>query len=117
VLDPDQLAVLRSIGPDDGLGLLQAVAELFLGQAPQLLGDLRRAATEDDPETLRGVAHHLKGSAANVGAVRVAALCQELESAAAGSTTGGGRGDVRLLDDLAAELDRVRLALRDLLEP
>jgi HPt (histidine-containing phosphotransfer) domain-containing protein len=111
ILDPDQLAVLRSIGPDDGRGLLPAVAESFIAQAPQLLAQLRRASGEDDRAEMREVAHQLKGVAASAGAFGVTAVCQELESAA------GPPSEVnRLLEELASRLTHASRALSDLVD-
>ena len=62
---------------------------------------LRWRMARADDEALAMAAHELKGSAATIGAVRVAAICGELED-------GGSRVLLLrpgVLDDLAAELD------------
>ncbi len=60
---------------------------------------------------LEQTAHQLKGSAANLGATRVRALCGQLEALAC---TGAEPAD-ELLDQLQAELDRAARALSDAL--
>jgi two-component system, sensor histidine kinase and response regulator len=111
-LDPERLTALRSIGPDDGWGLLPAVSEAFLQQAPALYARLGRASSGDDRDELRAVAHQFRGAAADVGAVAVAAVCQQLEAAAA-RPPGDDDG---LLASLVVEIDRASRLLRGLRE-
>ncbi len=108
VIDETRLEVLRRLGPADGMGLLPAVAGAFLADSPRQLAGLRDAAHTGDGNSLARGAHQLKGAAANLGAVAVAASCSELErigrSAAAGEAAGvAGAGVV--LDRLEAELE------------
>lgn len=109
VLDPERLTLLRGLGPDDGRGLLGAVAEAFSTSTPELLAAIRAAADGGDEPGLRRAAHELAGSAANLGAVRVAELARRLEHAA------GDPGAVGLVDQLALELDDARWSLDQLL--
>ena len=109
-LDPTRLAILRDLGPSDGLGLLPAAAEAFRNDVPDRIAALTRAINDDDGPALTQAAHALKGAAANIGATSAAALCGELE--ALGAT--GRHGDAtqfvgRLEEELALvniELDR-----------
>jgi CheY-like chemotaxis protein len=48
VLDPAQLSVLRRLGPDDGWGVLLAVAQPFHEMWPALVAELRQAPTSGD---------------------------------------------------------------------
>ncbi|MEN2745272.1 Hpt domain-containing protein [Sinomonas halotolerans] len=102
-LDPERIAVLRELGPADGQGLLPATAEAFRHEAEWGLRDLRAAAADGGGEPLFRAAHRLRGSAANIGASRVADLCAELEAA---GRSGGAPGE-DALDRLEAELSRV----------
>jgi HPt (histidine-containing phosphotransfer) domain-containing protein len=62
---------------------------------------LRRAIDEDAAETLRQLAHGLKGSAATVGACRMSELCDALgKLAAAGHTSGADEIHLELVDAL-----------------
>jgi CheY-like chemotaxis protein len=89
---------------------LTELIELFLDEAPRSLNLLHAAVDRDDHAGLATAAHHLKGSAASLGAGRLKTLCAELEqSARLGSTEGAPE----LLARLGAELERVHLALRD----
>jgi CheY-like chemotaxis protein len=70
VLDAAALRTIRSLEA----GVLPKLVEAYLASAPQQLAQLRAAADRDDAATLADVAHALKGSAAALGARRVAAL-------------------------------------------
>ncbi len=109
VLDPERLSLLRGLGPDDGRGLLGTVAEAFTTSTPVLLTTIRTATDGRDAAALRRAAHELAGSAANLGAVRVADLARRIEHAADGST------DVAIVDRLEAELADARRSLVEVL--
>ncbi|GAB3766851.1 PAS domain S-box-containing protein [Nocardioides ginsengisegetis] len=79
VLDPDRVASLRRLGPDDGLGLLRAVVPAFIASSGEDLALLRGAVADGDTAAVLGHAHRLKGSAGNVGAQHVEAACLAIE--------------------------------------
>ena len=111
VLDTQQLAVLRGLGPADGLGILPAVAAAFLADSRDLEAGVRSACSAGDPAALVRAAHQLRGAAANVGASAVAALAERLEMMGrAGDTS----APAALVDDLETELARAVAALSDL---
>lgn len=111
VIDATVIASLRQLRipgkPDPLAGLI----ELFLSEVPVRLDALQQAITSKDLNAMSqaiGAASALKGSAGNLGARTLAALCDEIEQIA---KTG-------VLDDVApvlakarTELDRVRDAL------
>jgi CheY-like chemotaxis protein len=109
VLDPDRLTLLRGLGPDDGRGLLGAVADAFTASTPELLSTIRAAAEGRDEPGLRRAAHQLAGSAANLGAVRVAEVARRIEHAADAPAARG------LVDRLEIEFDDARWSLDQLL--
>jgi len=108
VIDPAQLAMLRGLGPDDGWGLLPAVAEAFLEMGPAIATELRAAHTNGNHRGVREAAHQIKGAAANVGAVSVAALSSRIELVAAAT----GTVDMVLMDQLQDELAAASRLLR-----
>ncbi|WP_296603495.1 response regulator [Nocardioides sp.] len=105
VLDPERLKLLRGLGPDDGRGLLGAVAAAFTSSTPELLSAIRAAAEGRDEPGLRQAAHQLAGSAANLGAVRVAEVARRIEHAP------GDPGARVLVDQLEVEYDDARWSL------
>lgn len=112
-LDADRLAMLRSLGPDDGRGLLPATAEAFRKDVPVRLSALRSALNDGGGPALVQAAHALKGAAANIGATGAAATCSELEDMGRAGLNDGG---TNLLDQLEAELMRVDIELDAALE-
>ncbi|MCO4249598.1 response regulator [Pseudarthrobacter raffinosi] len=107
-LDADRLAMLRDLGPEDGLGLLPATTEAFRKDVPARLAALREAVTNGGGPALAQAAHALKGAAANIGATAVASLSGELEDMGRSGKLDGGR---QLVSRLEAELVRVDFEL------
>jgi len=59
--------------------IIRRLITIYLKSSPALLDELERAMTAGDMEQLWQAAHSLKSSSANLGAVRMARLCEELE--------------------------------------
>ncbi|MGZ8795145.1 MAG: Hpt domain-containing protein [Gaiellaceae bacterium] len=85
----------ESVG-DDPKFLAELVDE-FLQDAPTQLESLRGAATSGDAPVAGRAAHTLKGNSRTFGAIALASLCQEAETAA-------GAGD---LDAVLSHLDEM----------
>ena len=107
-VDPDRLAMLRDLGPEDGQGLLPAAAEAFRKDVPARLAVLRESLHNGGGPELVQAAHALKGAAANIGATAVASLCGELEQM---GRSGQHDGGPQLVSRLEAELVRVNFEL------
>jgi len=75
----DNLAQLQREGRPD---IINRIITLFLENAPGLLRELQDGAARGDMALLRRAAHALKASSANVGAVALAAHCDELDAMA-----------------------------------
>ncbi len=71
ILDRERLAEIA--GDDEEFA--QEVLEAYLGEAAVMLTQLTTAT----PETVKAVAHQLKGASANVGALEVCRLALALE--------------------------------------
>lgn len=72
-VDRDILDTLREVMEDGYPELL----ETFLADSQSRLNELQDSTSA---KALSDVAHSFKGSASNMGAIRLAALCQDLES-------------------------------------
>ncbi|MDI3196164.1 response regulator [Pseudarthrobacter sp. AL07] len=112
-LDADRLAMLRDLGPEDGLGLLPATTAAFRKDVPARLAALHEAVTNGGFPALAQAAHALKGAAANIGATAVASLCGELEDMGRNGKLDGGP---QLVSRLEVELMRVDFELNLALE-
>jgi two-component system sensor histidine kinase/response regulator len=78
-LDPSYLEKLRQLGELTGKPLVREIVTHYSVETPQRLERLRQAWLHSDVKDLVFVAHSLKGSSAQIGAVRIAALSAELE--------------------------------------
>jgi two-component system sensor histidine kinase/response regulator len=107
-IDHSVLEGLRELQEEGEPDILKELIELFLEDVPQQLKALRAAGERDDAQSVEQTAHTLKGSCANLGAVKMAAICAELEEI-------GRSGDLppapALISRLEAELGRVRALL------
>lgn len=105
-LDGQALRGLRDLG--DGDEFVDELIALFLAEAPGRIAAMRFAVGIGAAQGLEREAHTLRGSAANLGAVPLADLCQELQAT-------GGSGQLglalALLAQLEGELARVTAAL------
>jgi HPt (histidine-containing phosphotransfer) domain-containing protein len=109
VLDPtiiNGLKELREPGQPDPLAEL---IQLFLRDARPRLDRMEAAANTGDWPQLAAVTHALKGSASNLGARRLAALCATLEKRA---KAGDGENARRTLPDVQAEFGMVEKFLQ-----
>jgi diguanylate cyclase (GGDEF)-like protein len=106
VLNAATLTVLKDLERRSGPGLLAELLQLFHDGARDALAALRRAAHSSDGALLAQAAHRLAGSAAHIGADRVAALCRGLSAA----------GDTALGDDIGRTFDRLEWELRRVAE-
>jgi HPt (histidine-containing phosphotransfer) domain-containing protein len=104
------IALLRDLATQDGQDLFGELADLFLGELASRVDGIRSGVLAADPGAVFQWAHSLKGSAGNLGATRLAALCEQIEhEARQGSTT----ESVALLHALEMQARRVRSALEE----
>lgn len=75
--DVDALKRLERFG---GLKLRNELTTLFLQEAPARIASARAALVGGNAEGVRTMAHMLKSSAGQMGALRVQRLCEQLES-------------------------------------
>ena len=89
--------------------LLRQMAELFLADCPGLLDRIRLAQSARDSQSLEHAAHRLKGSAANLSALRVVEVAGRLEET-------GREGLLTDADVICAELEAELILLEHELE-
>ncbi|NPB09924.1 MAG: response regulator [Thermodesulfobacteria bacterium] len=83
VFDPEQLKNFEVPGRPDDKSLLKKMLTLYLSRAPELLEEIKTAATKGLSEELHRAAHSLKSNCAMMGAMRMAEVARKLEFAAA----------------------------------
>ena len=77
--DPAALARIRALQRPGRPDLIATVLSQYLESSRQSVESLRQALRTEEAEGLRAAAHRLKSSSAQLGALAVAAHCQELE--------------------------------------
>jgi HPt (histidine-containing phosphotransfer) domain-containing protein len=103
------IEMIRLLPGNRGMEVLRKVVDLYLTSTPTLLQTMREAESGHDPEKLKAAAHSFKSSSANLGALRLADACLELEALGrAGSTEGA----LPLLMQVEEEYRAVREALQ-----
>ncbi len=107
-IDRGTLENLRALQHQGKPDLLARVISIYLEDSLRLLEALRQALSRGDEKELKRQAHSLKSSSANVGALRLAGFCRELE------TTEEHESKVLILERLAlleSEYESVRREL------
>ena len=82
ILDLEVLSELRKLSQTTGRDIIGKSIRYFLQQTPEDVTELRRAASKKDLKKLGIIAHSLKSSSANLGAVIFSKLCNQLEDSA-----------------------------------
>ena len=101
-LDLTRLEELDALGEGAAALVTRAITN-FIRNAPATLAELESAHRRGEAEEVAALAHRLKGSAWNLGALRVGSLCEHLEHAARSSD----------LVDVDQQLAEVRSAYDD----
>lgn len=102
-LDRDVLSTLKEVMEEGYLELL----DTFLNDSEARLRVLHEAR---DAEKLGATAHSFKGSSSNMGAIRLAELCGELEQRAKQPSLGGIE---KLVNEIDSEFAHVRKLCRE----
>lgn len=74
------IEALKRLERFGGLKLRRELTTLFRQEAPTRIAAARTALANGDAEALRSMAHMLKSSAGQMGALRVQLICERLES-------------------------------------
>ncbi|MEM8948549.1 MAG: response regulator [Pseudomonadota bacterium] len=98
-LDLGPIDALRSLDPGDERRLVQRAITKFVDYSEGLVDGLARAVAEDDVAEVSRIAHSMKSSSANLGAVDLARQCAEIEKLT---------GDGSLPEDMDQRLTALR---------
>ncbi len=109
VLDQATLDQLAALSGAQGSAFIERVFATYLETSLPLGGEIRQALTRNDAPELARAAHKLKSSSAQIGALRVARLCERLEAMGRGNTL--EQADVSIAQ-LERELALLRTKLR-----
>jgi two-component system sensor histidine kinase RpfC len=110
VANPETLRLLEELGSQPGF--VERLVGTFVSDHVELIGQMERAISVADHAELRRLFHAMKGSAASLGAERLADLCGRLQKIPDAEME--LRGD--LAETIRQEFDRARSALDRYLE-
>ena len=79
-IDPRAWDSIRSLQRPGQPEMLCKVIDKYLTSSRRLIDAMREAVPQRDAEALHHTAHSLKSSSATVGALRLAALCKDMET-------------------------------------
>ena len=107
LLDPEVLDQIREM-PSGDMDLAAKVIALYRDHAPEALRSLRDSWPEATDEAIATAAHALKSLSRNIGAVRIAEICEVVESGARDSSLDRASP---LMQDLETALEATLAAL------
>jgi CheY-like chemotaxis protein len=79
-IDQKQLNSIRSLQREGAPDILEKVVNHYFSVAPCFIRRLREAVLANEAGLIRSIAHSFKTSSANLGALRLADYCREMES-------------------------------------
>ncbi|MCP5196150.1 MAG: response regulator [Gammaproteobacteria bacterium] len=109
-LDPRVLDRMRRLERDGAPNLVSRLIGLYLQGTPLLIEQMKQSCNNNDFAALRMVAHTLKSSSANLGAMRMQGLCKDLERLA---RVGLVPNAIKYVDEIHHEFMIVQTALQD----
>jgi CheY-like chemotaxis protein/HPt (histidine-containing phosphotransfer) domain-containing protein len=110
VINSAALDNIRQLQRSDKPDLLEKIVSIYMNDSPGLLNALREALEQGDAQQVRMHAHRFKSGSANLGALRLAALCKRLEDMGSNNEL---EGALTLLNRVENEFRAVSVALQD----
>lgn len=93
ILDDEQVAMLQSAGE----GFLEDLVDEYSGEVDQRIERISESCRKGDLEALRIDIHYIAGSSANIGLLRLAELCRNIE--------------MQIKEDRFAAIEKVHMAV------
>ena len=80
-IDLSVLSGLRNLQVEGKPDVTEKIVRVYLSSSEPFFEKLKKAAVVEDLEELQNIAHSLKSSSANVGAIKLSRMCKDLEMA------------------------------------
>lgn len=111
LIDHNKLDAVKELAePGDADGFFRDLVQLFFTRVPILIGEMQEANKGGDPVAVSKSAHTLKGTAGNLGAMRVMKLAETIEH----NGRAGNLAEVpKLLSDIEAAFSLSRSELEN----
>jgi PAS domain S-box-containing protein len=108
IVDYSVLNELNALADEGDSSFLKGLIDSYLTNSEPLIGAMRNAVAQGDPDGLRLAAHTLRGSSRSIGVVRVGEISLELETMGRNGLVAGAE---ELLDQLGKEFARAKQLL------
>ena len=108
VLNSAALDNIRGLQRQGKPDLLERIVKLYMDDSPGLINALRDSIDKGDAGQIRMLAHRFKSGSANLGALKLAEMCKQLEESGRNDEIGNA---VTLLNRIEAEFRVVAVAL------
>ncbi len=106
--DDSVLEQFRMLAGETGEALVRELIDLFLKETPDLIAGMQQSLTNHDVESWTRATHSLKSSSAQLGALKLSALCKESETI---GREGHATNLTEKLAHIEAEFEQVRESL------
>ena len=113
VIDSESIENLRSLNPGDGDEFLKEIIAIYLEDTPQRIAELEESLVGGDAPRFTRAAHSVKGSSANLGALAVRQVAEQLEHQ---SNKHGLENVTGLVAALKLQFDRAQTEFSKLLQ-
>jgi signal transduction histidine kinase/DNA-binding response OmpR family regulator/HPt (histidine-containing phosphotransfer) domain-containing protein len=108
VINDSALEAIRALDPNGGDEILQRIINLYIDNANTLLQTLEQAMASGKIDDIRSSSHTLKSSSNQVGAIRLAEMCREVENEARNQRYDASG---KLLSSIQQEFSNARVVL------
>jgi HPt (histidine-containing phosphotransfer) domain-containing protein len=112
ILDPEAIANLRALNPDDPNEFLREIAGIFFEDTPKRIAELDQSLAAGDVKKFERAAHSIKGSSGNLGAFALREVAAQLELRSHKDGLGGVAG---LVAELKVQFGLAEAELKKLL--
>jgi CheY-like chemotaxis protein/HPt (histidine-containing phosphotransfer) domain-containing protein len=107
-IDFSYLREFQSMMGEDAVQIVKELVNLYLNNSDTLINEMRQGIASQNTDLLRRAAHTLKGNSSQVGALKLAALSDELEMVA---KAGSVEGAESMLEKINLEFNNVKIDL------
>jgi len=113
VIDPQTVENLRQLNPGDHDEFLREIVGIYFEDTPRRIAELEESLAAGDQAKFTRAAHSVKGSSANVGAMAVRAVAEQIEHKSKQALPEAAA----MIPALKAEFARVQAEFAKLLPP
>lgn len=104
LLDEDIITTLQSLTTPGDPDFLRELTDVFFGRSPGVIDQMAQSLEAEDPIGYQRASHSLKGSAANLGALSLAAQCSKMEIAGRDKDLSSAAADVEKVKALYSQV-------------